>query len=448
MKVLMVSLGCDKNLVDAEEMLGLLDGAGFEITDDETEAEVAVLNSCCFIESAKKESIEHIIELGELKETGKLKALVVTGCMAQRYKEEILTEMPEVDAIVGTTGRAQIVEAIRTALEGQRLSFLLDASKDPEIKQRRLVSTGGHYAFLRIAEGCDKKCTYCAIPSFRGSYRSVPREALLDEAKALARDGVTELILVAQETTRYGVDLYGRKCLHELLKDLAAIPELHWIRILYAYPEEIYPELIDVMASEKKICRYLDLPIQHASDAVLRRMNRATRREELTALIDTLRRRLPGIFLRTTLISGFPGETEEDHRELLDFVEKERFDRLGVFTYSREEGTPAEKMKPQVKKSVANARRREIMAAQQKISLARGKSRIGTVMECVIEGELPEDHVFQGRCYGDAPGVDGLVFISSERILSSGDFVMVRITGASEYDMTGVCIDEEYESAE
>ncbi len=437
MKLLMVSLGCDKNLVDSEEMLGILAARGYEITDDETEADAAVINTCCFIEDAKKESIEEILSLAELKESAKLQVLVVTGCMAQRYREVILEEIPEVDAIVGTTGRAGIADAVDDAFRGKKTILLADASRDEAINTRRMVSTGGHYAFLKIAEGCDKHCTYCIIPKIRGRYRSFPMEKLLEEAGRLARDGVTELILVAQETTIYGTDIYGRKMLHELLRQLCLIDGLHWIRILYCYPEEIYPELIDVMAEEKKICHYLDLPIQHASDDILKRMNRRTTESDLRGLVAELRKRIPDIFLRTTLISGFPGETEEDHEILKRFVSEMKFDRLGVFTYSREEDTPAAKMKNQVRKPTKNRRRREIMEIQQKISLARGKSRIGKTIEAVIEGEMPEEGIYEARTYGDAPGVDGLLFIPAAEDHMSGDFVNVRITGASEYDLTG-----------
>lgn len=445
MKLLMVSLGCDKNLVDSEEMLGILTSRGFEITDDETEAEAAVINTCCFIEDAKKESIEEILSLAELKKTAKLKVLVVTGCMAQRYREEILEEIPEVDAIVGTTGKAGIADAVEDAFRGRKTVRLLDASRNENIETKRIISTGGHYAFLKIAEGCDKHCTYCIIPKIRGKYRSFPMEKLISEARELADAGVTELILVAQETTIYGTDLYGRKALHELLGELCRIEGLHWIRILYCYPEEIYPELIEVMAGEKKICHYLDLPIQHASDAVLKRMNRRTSEADLRKLVSDLRERIPDIVLRTTLISGFPGETEEDHQVLKEFVREMKFDRLGVFTYSREEDTPAAKMKNQVPQRRKGKRRREIMQIQQKISLARGKAKIGKTMEAVIEGELPEEGIFAARTYGDAPGVDGMVFITATEEHMSGDFVNVRITGASEYDLTG---EFEYEFTE
>ncbi len=442
MKLLMVSLGCDKNLVDSEEMLGILAARGYEITDDETEAEAAVINTCCFIDSAKQESIAEIIEIGELKKTAKLKVLVVSGCMAQRYKQEILEEMPEVDAIVGTTAIDKIAQVVDDALKGRKSTLLTDISQDPEVREKRVLSTGGHYAFLKIAEGCDKYCTYCIIPKLRGHYRSVPMEKLLADAQMLADEGVKELILVAQETTLYGKDLYGEKSLHILLQKLCQIEGIRWIRILYCYPEEIYPALIETMARESKICHYLDLPIQHASDEILKKMHRRTTEADLRALVEKLRRRIPDIVLRTTLITGFPGETEEDHEKLMSFIEEMKFDRLGVFTYSREEGTPAAAMKPQIRKAVKEKRRRDLMRAQQKISLARGKGRIGRELDVMIEGYIPDEGVYEARTYGDAPGVDGFIFIETERTLMTGDFVRVRVTGSSEYDLEGVLIDE------
>lgn len=445
MKLLMISLGCDKNRVDSEEMLGLLYARGYELTDDETEAEACIVNTCCFIQDALKESIDEIIAAGKLKTEGNLKVLIVTGCMAQRYKEQILTEMPEVDAVVGVTKRAGIADILDDAVRGKKTIAIADASRDEEMAEKRILSTGGHYAFLKIAEGCNKNCTYCVIPKIRGHYRSFPMEKLLNEARELADQGVTELIIVAQETTIYGKDLYGEKRLHILLKELAKIDSIHWIRVLYCYPEEIYPELIDVMASEKKICHYLDLPIQSASDSILKRMNRRTTEAELRELVGTLRKRIPDIFLRTTIITGFPGETEEDFEKTLSFVKEMKFDRLGCFTYSKEEGTAAAKMPGQIKKNIKVRRRNAVMAEQQKISLAKGKARIGSLMEAVVEGYLPEEGIYTARTCGDAPGVDGYVFVNSDRELMSGDFLKVRITGASHYDLTG---EEVYESAE
>ncbi len=437
-KLHMVSLGCDKNLVDSERMLGILTSRGYELTDDELEAEVAVINTCCFIEDAKKESIDRIFELARLKETAKLRVLIAAGCMAERYRDEILDEIPELDAVVGTTGIDGIAAAADRALKGERVSCMRDISTDPETDiAERVVTTGGHYAYLKIAEGCDKHCTYCAIPSFRGSYRSFPMERLVAEAERLAAGGVKELILVAQETTLYGTDLYGRKRLHELLRALCGIDGLRWIRVLYCYPEEIYPELIDTIAEEPKICRYLDIPIQHASDAVLRRMGRRTTEEELKELVRTLREKIPGIVLRTTLICGFPGETEEDFEECLRFVREMEFDRLGAFTYSREEGTPAAKMKPQVPKSVRKKRMSAVMLAQQAVSLRRSREKIGRTMTVMVEGRVPDEDVYIARTYGDAPSVDGFLFFRSPRELMSGDFVDVKVTGASEYDLQG-----------
>lgn len=438
MKLLMVSLGCDKNLVDSEKMLGILTARGWTLTDDESEAEVAVINTCCFIDDAKKESIDRIFELARLKEKGKLKVLIAAGCMAQRYRDEILEEIPEIDAIVGTSGIGSIAKAIEAALAGERAKLVEDASADPVlVPGQRIVTSPGCTAYLKIAEGCDKYCSYCAIPFFRGHYRSYPMEDLIEEARKLASEGVRELILVAQETTLYGTDLYGKKSLHILLEKLSRIEELHWIRLLYAYPEEIYPELIDVMAREEKICSYLDLPIQHASDAVLQRMNRRTSKADITALVRMLRERIPGIVLRTSLITGFPGETEEEHEELLAFVRELAFDHLGVFLYSKEEGTRAASMKPQIRKSVKKRRFGELMTEQQKVSLKKNMARKGQVLEVLVEGRIPEDDVYLGRSRGDAPQVDGFVFFKAERELMTGDFVRVLITEASEYDLHG-----------
>lgn len=438
MKLLMVSLGCDKNLVDSEKMLGVLKKAGFTITDDENEAEAAVVNTCCFIDAAKEESISQIFELAQLKKTGRLKVLIAAGCMAQRYKDEILDEIPELDGIVGTTSLDGIADAVKRALSGERGEYMRDISTDPELSaEDRVLTAGRGFAYLKIAEGCDKRCSYCAIPLFRGHYRSYPMDRLVAEAYGLAAGGVHELILVAEETTLYGVDLYHEKSLHRLLHRLAEIPGIEWIRILYCYPEDIYPELIETMAREPKVLHYLDMPVQHASDAVLKRMNRHTTRAELEARVAELRAAIPDIALRTTLISGFPGETEEDQKAQLDFVEKMRFDRLGVFPYSREEGTPAAEMDGQLPEDVKEARRDAIMSLQQRISAERGQQKIGTVQEVIVEGSIPDDGVFVGRTFADAPDVDGLVFFESGRDLMSGDFAKVRITGASEYDLEG-----------
>ena len=442
MNILFISLGCDKNLVDSEVMLGLLDSRGYQIVDDETIADVIVVNTCCFIHDAKEESIQTILEMAEYKKTGSLKALVVTGCLAQRYQQEIIDEIPEVDAVLGTASYDKIAEAIDEALGGHSEMYLEDLDRLPQVSSKRLVTTGGHYAYLKIAEGCDKHCTYCIIPKIRGNFRSVPMEQLLKEAKELAEGGVKELILVAQETTVYGQDIYGEKSLHRLLRELCKIDGIQWIRLLYCYPEEIDANLIQVMKEEPKICHYLDLPIQHASDRVLKRMGRRTTKQELVDIIGRLRREIPDIFLRTTLISGFPGETQEDHEELMEFVDEIEFDRLGVFPYSAEEDTPAATMEDQIPEEVKEARRDEIMELQQEISLEKGESRVGQVLTVMIEGKVSGESAYIGRTYGDAPKVDGYIFVQTGELLMTGDFARVRVTGALEYDLIGELEDE------
>lgn len=442
MKLLFVSLGCDKNLVDSEEMLGLLTGNGFEIVDDETEAEAIVVNTCCFINDAKEESVNTILEMAEYKKTGSCKVLVVTGCMAQRYKNEIIEEVPEVDAVLGTTSYGDILKAIREAMEGKHFQEFKDIDYLPEKLGKRVLTTGGHFGYLKIAEGCDKHCTYCIIPKLRGKFRSVPMERLVTQAKEMAEEGVKELILVAQETTVYGTDIYGKKSLHILLKELCEIKGIRWIRVLYCYPEEIYDELIQTMKEEKKICHYLDLPIQHASDRILKRMGRRTTQAELVEIVNKLRREIPDIVLRTTLISGFPGETQEDHEELMSFVDEMEFDRLGVFTYSPEEDTPAATMPDQVAEEVKEARRDEIMELQQEISYDKGTDRIGQELLVMIEGKVADESAYIGRTYGDAPKVDGYIFVQTGELLMTGDFAKVRVTGALEYDLIGELADE------
>ena len=442
MKVLFISLGCDKNLADSEEMLGLLTGKGHEIVDSEEEAEVIVINTCCFIHDAKEESIENILEMAEYKKAGTCKVLIVTGCMAQRYKEEIIEEIPEVDAVLGTTSYMDILKAIDEACEGRHFQEFRDINELPEDSGRRVLTTGGHYGYLKIAEGCDKHCTYCIIPSLRGRFRSVPQERLIAQAEHMAEQGVKELILVAQETTMYGTDLYGKKTLHLLMKELCKIKGIRWIRVLYCYPEEIYDELIQVMKEEKKICHYLDLPIQHARDRILKRMGRRTTRAQLTATIEKLRKEIPDIVLRTTLITGFPGETEEDHQELMEFVDEMEFDRLGAFTYSPEEGTPAETMEDQIPEEIKEERRDEIMELQQEISLEKGNDRIGQELLVMIEGKVSGESAYIARTYGDAPKVDGYIFVQTGELLMTGDFAKVRVTGALEYDLIGELADE------
>lgn len=440
MNILFISLGCDKNLVDSEVMLGLLDKKGYQIVDSEEEADIIVVNTCCFIHDAKEESIQTILEMAEYKKEGKLKALIVTGCLAQRYQQEIIDEIPEVDAVLGTTSYDHIVEAVEEALAGNGHVVLEDVDALPDVKEKRLVTTGGHYAYMKIAEGCDKHCTYCIIPKLRGNYRSVPMEKLLAEAKDLADQGVKELILVAQETTVYGKDLYGEKSLHKLLRELCKISGIQWIRILYCYPEEIYDELIQTIKEENKVCHYLDLPIQHASDAVLKRMGRRTSKAQLVEIIEKLRKEIPDISLRTTLITGFPGETQEQHEELKDFVDEMEFDRLGVFTYSPEEDTPAATMTEQIPEEVKEDRQAELMELQQEIAFDLAEDMVGREVLVMIEGKVADENAYVGRTYKDAPNVDGLIFVESEEELMSGDFARVRITGALEYDLMGEII--------
>lgn len=437
MKLLFISLGCDKNLVDTEVMLGLLASRGYEMTQEEAEADIIVINTCCFIHDAKEESIQNILEMAEYKKEGNLKVLVVTGCLAQRYQKEIQKEIPEVDVVLGTTAYDQILDAVDAALAGQPQMRLADLQALPVVEAKRQVSTGGHYAYLKIAEGCDKCCTYCIIPKIRGRFRSVPMERLLQEAEELAEQGVKELILVAQETTLYGIDLYGEKRLPQLLKELCRIRGLRWIRLLYCYPEEITDALIQVMKEEPKICHYLDLPIQHASDEILRRMGRRTTKQELVELIGKLRSEIPDLCLRTTLITGFPGETLRQHEELLEFVEEMKFDRLGVFPYSLEEGTPAEKMPDHVDEEVKLDRQSELMELQQDIAFENARTMIGREVLVMIEGKVADENAYVGRTYRDAPGVDGLIFVDAEEEMMSGDFAKVQVTGALEYDLIG-----------
>ena len=440
MNILFISLGCDKNLVDSEVMLGLLDKKGYQIVDSEEDADIIVVNTCCFIHDAKEESIQTILEMAEYKKEGKLKALIVTGCLAQRYQQEIIDEIPEVDAVLGTTSYDHIVEAVEEALAGNGHVVLEDVDALPDVKEKRLVTTGGHYAYMKIAEGCDKHCTYCIIPKLRGNYRSVPMEKLLAEAKDLADQGVKELILVAQETTVYGKDLYGEKSLHKLLRELCKISGIQWIRILYCYPEEIYDELIQTIKEENKVCHYLDLPIQHASDAVLKRMGRRTSKAQLVEIIEKLRKEIPDISLRTTLITGFPGETQEQHEELKDFVDEMEFDRLGVFTYSPEEDTPAATMTEQIPEEVKEDRQAEVMELQQEIAFDLAEDMVGREVLVMIEGKVADENAYVGRTYKDAPNVDGLIFINTDEELMSGDFARVRVTGALEYDLIGELI--------
>ena len=442
LNIFFVSLGCDKNLVDSEVMLGILREHGFRLVDDEMEAEVIVVNTCSFIHDAKEESIQTILEMAERKHSCRCRALIVTGCLAERYKEEILTEIEEVDAVIGTTSYQHIAEVLADVLKGQRVQQFDDLQAMPEVDVRRIVTTGGYSSYLKIAEGCDKHCTYCIIPKLRGAYRSYSMDYLVKQAQMLAAQGVRELNIVAQETTVYGVDLYGRKMLPDLLKKLCRIEGISWIRVLYCYPEEITEELIQVMKEEPKICHYLDLPIQHGSDRILKRMGRRTSKSELMSIIGRLREEIPDIALRTTLIAGFPGETESDHEELADFVKAMRFDRLGVFTYSEEEGTAAAEMPDQIDEAVKEERRDALMLAQQEIAFEKAEEMKGRVLDVLVEGRLPEEDIYIGRTYRDAPDVDGYVFIHAEEEMMSGDIVKVCITDAQDYDLVGDVIYE------
>ena len=437
MKILFISLGCDKNLVDSEVMLGLLASRGYEMIDDEQEADIIVVNTCCFIHDAKQESVDNILEMAEYKKTGKLKALIVTGCLAERYRQEIIDEIPEVDAVLGTTAYDKILDAVDEALDGKHFLEMEDLRALPVVDTKRQITTGGHFAYMKIAEGCDKHCTYCIIPKIRGTYRSVPMEQLIKEAEELAAQGVKELILVAQETTLYGKDLYGEKSLHKLLKELCKVSGIQWIRILYCYPEEITDELIQVIKEEPKICHYLDPPIQHANDEILKRMGRRTSKQELIDIVTKLRKEIPDICLRTTLITGFPGETEEQHQELVEFVDEMEFDRLGVFTYSPEEDTPAATMADQIDEEVKLERQAELMELQQEIAFDTAEKMIGREMLVMIEGKIADEPAYVGRTYRDAPKVDGLIFVETGELLMSGDFAKVTVTGAEEYDLIG-----------
>lgn len=437
MKILFISLGCDKNLVDTEVMLGMLASRGYEMTNDEQEADIIVINTCCFIHDAKEESIQNILEMAEYKKNGSAKALIVTGCMAERYRQEILDEIPEVDEVLGTTAYDRILDAVDAALAGQHEVMTADLDALPLPETKRLVTTGGHFAYLKIAEGCDKYCTYCIIPKIRGNFRSVPMERLLKESQDLAEQGVKELILVAQETTLYGKDLYGEKSLPKLLRELCKISGIRWIRILYCYPEEITDELIQVMKEEPKICHYLDLPIQHANDTILKRMGRRTSKQELIDIVQKLRKEIPDICLRTTLITGFPGETQEQHEEVMEFIDTLEFDRLGAFTYSPEEDTPAATFEDQIDEEVKEDRQADIMELQQEIAFDKAEDMIGREVLVMIEGKVADENAYVGRTYRDAPNVDGLIFINTDVELISGDFAKVKVTGALDYDLIG-----------
>lgn len=441
MNILMVSLGCDKNLCDSEAMLGLLKAHNYNITNDESEADIVVVNTCSFIHDAMEESINTILEMAALK-SERLKYLVVTGCLAERFKDEILDEIPEIDACVGIGSIDKIVEAIDSLTKDKKITVYDDINRLPIIDSQRVITSGTFMGYLKIAEGCDKHCTYCVIPKIRGSFRSVPKENLVKEAMYMASCGIKEIVLVAQECTSYGIDIYGRKILHELIHELAGIDGIEWIRLLYCYPEEIYDELIDAFVSEPKLLHYIDMPLQHSEDSVLKRMGRKTDKQSIVKVINKLRQKVSDIAIRTTFISGFPGETEKEHEALLEFIDEMEFDRLGVFTYSREDGTPASTFDNQVAPELAEQWKKEIMELQQEVSLDKNETLVGSTMKVIVEGYSPDEDVYVGRTYRDAPGIDGLVFIDCSYELISGSIVDCVITRASHYDLIGVIEDE------
>jgi len=448
--ILLVTLGCDKNTADSERMLGLIDKSEYNLTSDPEEADVAVVNTCCFIESATQESIDKLLELSELK-NGRLKYLICTGCMAQRYKDQIADEIPEVDAFIGTMALDSIVEVVdelrardgKNSSDGKPVTRYseLDSPYPDRTKIERIVTERPYLEYLKIADGCDKRCTYCAIPYFKGKYKSVPMESVIEEAKVLADSGVKELILVAQETTCYGIDLYGEKRLHILLKELAKIDGIEWIRLLYAYPEEIYPELIDEMASNPKVLHYIDMPIQHTEDDILMQMGRRIDNYGIRKVVSELREKMPDVIIRTTIITGFPGETTDDHEMLIETLAELRLDHVGVFTYSQEDGTPAAKFSDQVDEETKNERMQDIMLLQQDISIEKLESYIDKEFDVIIDGYLPDDDVYVGRSYMDAPDIDGMVFVESDRELISGEIVRVKINDSDVYDLEGRLID-------
>ena len=448
MNILMVSLGCDKNLCDSEAMLGLLAKHNYNITNDEQEADAIIVNTCSFIKDAMEESVNTVLEMAKLKQQN-LKYLIVTGCMAQRFKDEIFDEIPEIDACLGTSSFDKILDVIeelkaRDGIEdAEEISVYDDIDRLATITESNKVITSGTFmGYLKIAEGCDKFCTYCVIPHIRGHYRSVPMEQLLKEAEYMASQGIEELVLVAQETTCYGKDLYGEKRLHVLVRELAKIDGIKWIRLMYCYPEEIYDELIDCFKEEPKLLHYIDMPMQHSEDAILKRMGRRTDRASIEAVIGKLREAAPDIAIRTSLIAGFPGETQEEHEALMAFLDEQELDRVGVFTYSREDGTPAATFENQIDEETAEQWRNEIMELQQEISLDKNETFVGKIMQVIIEGYSSDDDVYVGRTYRDAPGVDGLVFVNCDYELMSGQIVDVRINEVGPYDMIGGIVDE------
>ncbi|AOT68221.1 30S ribosomal protein S12 methylthiotransferase RimO [Geosporobacter ferrireducens] len=442
LKVFVETLGCAKNLVDSEVMMGLLTQNDYMLTKDKFAADIVIVNTCGFIEAAKQESIDTIIDLGQLKNDGNCKLLVVAGCLGERYAEDLMKELPEVDAIIGTGNFPEIIQILDDTLQGKKIIKSGDINIKVSEDLPRFISTPRHTAYLKIADGCDNGCTYCIIPKLRGSYRSRDMEQILKEARSLAQEGVKEIILIAQDTTRYGIDLYGEYKLSDLLKKLCTIDQFHWIRILYCYPDEITEELIDVIAKEKKICKYLDMPIQHCNNQVLKRMNRRTSKEHILKVIEKLRNQCPDIALRTSLIVGFPGESDEQHEELKQFVEIVQFDRLGVFTYSQEEDTPAANFPDQIAEELKEKRRDEIMRLQQQISYKKNMEKIGNIYDILVEEKVEGESVYIGRTAYDAPEIDGVVYVHAEKTLHPGALVRVLIKDALEYDLMGEMLNE------
>ncbi|WP_313529595.1 30S ribosomal protein S12 methylthiotransferase RimO [Anaerotignum sp.] len=438
--VAFTSLGCDKNRVDSEVMLGILAQKGFQAVADEAQADIIVVNTCCFIKDALEESIETILEMAEYKKTGNCKGLIVAGCLGQRYEEEFFNELPEVDAIIGTAAYESVAEVAAEILAGktgERYLEDIDRPMEDTNGKLRVLSTAPYFAYLKISEGCDNHCTYCVIPKLRGKHRSRALESLVEEATVLAQNGVKELVIVAQDTSIYGRDLYGEPKLHILLEKLAEVDGIEWIRLLYCYPETLTQETIDVMAKNEKICHYIDMPIQHGNDAVLKRMGRKSSQVLIKEKVAALRQAMPDIAIRTTLIVGFPGESEEEFNDLIQFVEEMKFDRLGVFSYSQEDGTPAARMENQIDNELKEVRRDTIMDIQKNIAAALCEKEVGKVVQVLVEGKLPEENIYCGRTRRDAPDIDGLVFLNAEEEIYSGDFVTVKVREAGDYDLMG-----------
>jgi len=439
-KVGVVSLGCPKNLVDSEIMLGLLEKENYDITDSEDQADIIIVNTCGFIDSAKEESINTILEMAQLKNE-KCKVLIVTGCLAERYSDSIRREIPEVDAVLGTASYDRIIEVIEKAFSGEN-PVICDANRSVEyLENERLLSTQKGFAYVKIAEGCSNCCTYCVIPSIRGPFRSRTIESIIKEAEILSRKGVKELILVAQDTTQYGTDIYNSREIVRLIRELSKIKNIEWIRLLYCYPEEMDDDLINEIANNDKVCKYIDLPLQHISDRILKAMGRRSTSEGVKKLISKLREKVPGIVLRTSLIVGFPGEDESNFEDLYNFVEETRFDRLGVFTYSKEEGTPAARMKSQVSKREKLKRYNKIMELQKKISLEKNLERVGKIYKTIVQGVADDGIFYYGRTYAEAPEIDGVIYFTAQRPLNIGEFVWVKMLNSDEYDLIGEVIE-------